>query len=115
MVLALAMLASRARGDDFDPNGRHRHPPPARPHPGQPAHAAPPRAAPADATATPALIERYTRIVLAQPGGAFPLQRLAQLYRERDGSLKALATDLAQRPAKTTAEQYAVQVALAGV
>ncbi len=115
MVVALALLAAQAHGDDFDPHGRHRHPPPARP--GHPTHAGPtPPAQPtSEPTASPALIERYTRIVLAQPGAAFPLQRLAQLYRERDGSLKGLATDLAQRPTKTTAEQYALQVALAGV
>jgi len=64
---------------------------------------------------TPALIERYTRIVLSQPGAAFPLQRLAQLYRERDGNLKNLAKDLAGREAKTEAEQYGVMLALAGV
>ena len=34
-----------------------------------------------------ALIARYLGIVLAQPGAEFPLERLTQLYRERDGNL----------------------------
>ena len=38
-------------------------------------------------------IERYARVVLSQPGAAFPLQRLAQLYRDKDGTLKALVAD----------------------
>ena len=40
------------------------------------------------------LIERYTRVVLSQPGAAFPLQRLAQLYRERDGNIAKLGRRL---------------------
>jgi tetratricopeptide (TPR) repeat protein/HEAT repeat protein len=61
------------------------------------------------------LIERYTKIVLAQPGAPFPLQRLAQLYRDRDGSLNALVTDLQTRAAQPGPEQYAATVTLAGV
>ena len=40
------------------------------------------------------LIDRYTKIVLSQPGSVFPLQRLAQLYREKDGNLKGLVDRL---------------------
>jgi tetratricopeptide (TPR) repeat protein/HEAT repeat protein len=54
-------------------------------------------------------------VVLAQPAAPFPLQRLAQLYRDRDGNLNALVTDLQTRAARTDTEQYAATVALAGV
>lgn len=36
------------------------------------------------------LIDRYTNIVRQQPGAPFPLQRLVQLVRERDGHLRHL-------------------------
>jgi tetratricopeptide (TPR) repeat protein/HEAT repeat protein len=105
--------AATAQAQDFDPHGRHHaHAAPAHPQaqPGQPAHAAP---APAAAT-TPALIERYTRVVLSQPGAAFPLQRLAQLYRERDGNTAQLIADFEARSAQAGADQYAALVGLAG-
>lgn len=44
-----------------------------------------------------ALIARYTAIALQQPGAPFPLQRLSELYRERDGNLTALASDFEKR------------------
>lgn len=44
-----------------------------------------------------ALIARYTAIALQQPGVPFPLQRLSELYRERDGSLTALTSDFEKR------------------
>ena len=53
------------------------------------------------------LIERYTQIVLSQPGAPFPLQRLAQLYRDRDGNLAKLVKDFETRAAQAGAEQYA--------
>jgi tetratricopeptide (TPR) repeat protein/HEAT repeat protein len=43
------------------------------------------------------------------------LQRLAQLYRDRDGKLDALVVDLQARAAAAGPEQYAATVALAGV
>jgi tetratricopeptide (TPR) repeat protein/HEAT repeat protein len=61
------------------------------------------------------LIERYTKIVLAQPGSPFPLQRLSQLYRERDGNLTALIKDFETRAAAAGPEQYAALVTLAGL
>lgn len=61
------------------------------------------------------LLERYTRVVLAQPGAAFPLQRLAQLYRERDGNIAKLVTDFEARAAQAGADQYAATVSLAGI
>jgi tetratricopeptide (TPR) repeat protein len=122
-VAVAAFGAAPASAQDFDPHGRHRPPPP---H-GGPAHPpasgqapaaghAPP---PADTSATgPAqalLIQRYTRIVLSQPGAAFPLQRLAQLYRDRDGKIAALVTDFEARSAQAGADQYAATVGLAGL
>lgn len=61
------------------------------------------------------LLERYTKVVLAQPGEPFPLQRLAQLYRDRDGNLAALVADFQKRAAEPGAERYAASVALAGI
>jgi tetratricopeptide (TPR) repeat protein/HEAT repeat protein len=114
ILVATLALATSARADDFDPHGRRRHPPPS-----APAHRPPPRPAapaPADGPASTALIERYTRVVLAQPGAAFPLQRLAQLYRDKDGSLKALVADFEQRAnAPGAPDSYAATVALAGI
>ncbi len=114
-------LPARARADDFDPHGRHRPPAPpgtatarARaPGPG------PPRSSglrtTAEWPASAALIERYARIVLAQPGAAFPLQRLAQLYRDKDGNLTGLVAEFDKRAAAAGADQYAATVALAGI
>lgn len=68
-----------------------------------------------------ALIARYTGIVLAQPSAPFPLQRLAQLYRDRDGNLKKLVEDFEKRAAATgnggapTDDAWAAKVALAGI
>ena len=60
------------------------------------------------------LIERYTRVVLSQPGASFPLQRLAQLYRERDGNIAKLVTDFETRAAQPGADQYAATVSPRG-
>ncbi|HVJ90239.1 MAG TPA: tetratricopeptide repeat protein, partial [Labilithrix sp.] len=61
------------------------------------------------------LIERYSKIVLAQPGAPFPLQRLAQLYRDKDGNLAGLVKDFEARALQSGAEQYAATVTLAGI
>jgi cellulose synthase operon protein C len=61
-----------------------------------------------------ALIGRYLGVALAQPGADFPLQRLAELYRERDGKLDALITEL-ERRAGDAAGRYNALVVLAGV
>ncbi|HEX2673278.1 MAG TPA: tetratricopeptide repeat protein, partial [Polyangiaceae bacterium] len=62
-----------------------------------------------------ALIQRYTGIVLAQPGADFPLQRLLELYRERDGKLDGLLADLARRAEAGGAARYAALIAIAGL
>jgi hypothetical protein len=48
------------------------------------------------------LIDRYTKIVLQQPGAPFPLQRLAQLYRDRDGNVTKLVADFEKRASPPT-------------
>ncbi len=61
-----------------------------------------------------ALIARYLGIALSQPGSEFPLDRLTQLYRERDGNLDKLIAELSERVSKDAAP-YGALVALGGV
>jgi len=139
-VAALLLAAQPARAE-FNPQGRSKKPKPAL-HPAAPAArprtantppATPPgpaaasSAAPSDADATKhdksdakgpsseALIKRYMGIVLAQPGADFPLQRLLELYRERDGQLDGLIADLTQRAEAGGTTRYAALVARAGI
>lgn len=122
------VAAGGAHGQDFDPRGRRK--PPAGGHPATPpkpnggkptAPGTPKPVAPSAPEGTNggassnALVERYTKIVLAQPGSPFPLQRLAQLFRDRDGSIANLVTDFERRAAQPGAEQYAALVGLAGL
>ncbi len=128
-ALAAVAVSAPSHAQDFDPRGRH-HPTPrptGRPGPAAPGAkppggrgAAPPPGTPGAAGAPggpsqAVLVERYTRVVLSQPGAAFPLQRLAQLYRERDGNIAKLIADFEQRAAATGADQYAATVSLAGL
>jgi tetratricopeptide (TPR) repeat protein/HEAT repeat protein len=117
LALTLGVTAAAsASAQDFDPHGRHRNPP--HPPPGHPppAHGPAGPAAPAAHTASPAdMIARYTAIVLAQPGAPFPLQRLAQLYRDRDGKLDAVIAQLTEMSGRPGPTQYAATVALAGM
>ncbi len=115
-----ALLATASAGAQFNPSGRkHPHPGPAphrpaRPHgPAPDRHKKPPATAKADRA--DALIARYTAIVMAQPGAQFPLQRLAQLYRERDGKLDKLVAEFEQRADKSGSDQWNALVALAGI
>src|SRR5262249_48150165 len=64
---------------------------------------------------TAVLIARYTTIVLAQPTSPFPLQRLAQLYRERDGNLKGLAADFEKRANDGGPDQWNARIVLAAI
>jgi cellulose synthase operon protein C len=62
------------------------------------------------------LIARYTGIVLSQPAAVVPLQRLAQLYRDRDGNLKKLIDEFEKKAADTqAADRWNARVALAGI
>jgi tetratricopeptide (TPR) repeat protein len=120
------LLGVPAFAQDFDPNGRHKHPP-ANPgsHPGgnkPPAHPGnkPPatnanNATPDSGASSAVLIDRYTKVVLSQPGSQFPLQRLAQLYRDRDGNLTKLTSEFETRAATAGGDQYAATVTLAGI
>ncbi len=131
-----AFVASLDAHADFDPGGRRK--PGGKPAPKPPAGAKPAPTPPAPkppapgpgatkpATTAPddgpergrspdALIARYSGIVLAQPGATFPLQRLAQLYRERDGNLKQLVADFEQRAQASGEAAWSAKVALAGI
>jgi tetratricopeptide (TPR) repeat protein/HEAT repeat protein len=75
---------------------------------------------PADASGeqgpgTDALIKRYTGIVMARPEEVFPLRRLAELYRKRDGNLNQLVAELEQRIAAGGTDGWSGKVALAGI
>lgn len=134
--LAALIVTPRADAQDFDPRGRKKPGAgkPAQPggRPGQPggrpgtgtrpaqpgtgARPAQPGTGGSDAGQSQAvLIDRYTKIVLSQPGSPFPLQRLAQLYRDKDGNLAGLVKDFEARAAQSGAEQYASTVILAGI
>jgi cellulose synthase operon protein C len=130
----LLLLWTGTATAQFNPHGRTKKP---RPTPGaakRPGAAAPARApdrapttpragasASAPASKAPdrkqaergALILRYLGAALAQPGAEFPIQRLMELYRERDDNLDGLVSDLEQRSAKPGAERYAALLALA--
>lgn len=62
-----------------------------------------------------ALIARYLGAAMAQPGAEFPIQRLVELYRQRDGNLDALVAELERRAAAKGSERYAALLGLAGV
>ncbi len=126
--LALTFASGAVLGQDFDPRGRHK-PPPGNPKP-PPGNPKPPPGNPKPPPGNPkpppnpddpkgpgagVLIERYTKIVLSQPGSPFPLQRLAQLYRERDGNVAKLIVDFEKRAATADKEQYPATVTLAGL
>lgn len=64
-------------------------------------------------TSTEALIARYTAVALAQPGAEFPVQRLVELYRARDGKLDALLAELSRRAEQRGPERLAALLALA--
>jgi tetratricopeptide (TPR) repeat protein/HEAT repeat protein len=119
LTLGVAQSAFGA-GDDFDPRGRRKpqHPPAGgggnrKPPPGGGQRPQQPPTAPG--ASQQVLIDRYTHVVLSNPGSPFPLQRLAQLYREKDGNIVGLVKDFEARAAQAGAEQYAAMVTLAGV
>lgn len=115
LVFALGVTNSVHAQHDFDPSGRRRAPKvggrgPARPRPDRRDDASKKK------PASDELIERYTKALLASPTSPFPLQKLAELYRARDGNLERLVADFERRAAEApTHEALAVRLALAGV
>ena len=124
IVPAVELTAPHAEAQprgDFDPTGRGRKPkPPKGPGVVKPGTgpAKPPKPKDEEGKGGPgsdALIARYTGIVLQQPAAPFPIQRLAQLYRERDGNLKKLIEDFEQRTTAAGTDTWSARVALAGI
>jgi tetratricopeptide (TPR) repeat protein len=126
--MAAALAPPSAEAADFDPTGRNKKKPKPAPGPGRPAVPKPPKPTPGvtkpgtppaeegkTGPSSDALIARYTAIVLSQPAAPFPLQRLAQLYRERDGNLKKLVEEFEKRAAATGPDAWTAKVVLAGV
>ena len=65
---------------------------------------------------TDELILRYTKALLASPTSGFPLQKLTELYRTRDGNLAKLVFEFERRASTTSGdEQVNARLALAGV
>ena len=112
-MAALLTFATTAAAQDFDPRRHGPHPQPQHPR-GGPNPQQPPQH-PVDHGPTPEqLIQRYTGLIFQPPVGAsFPISRLAQLYRERDGNMQKLIADFEQRANTAGAQQYAATVALA--
>lgn len=121
LVPAVVAGAAHDAAADFEAGGRGKKPKKP-PKPGGAGKAQPPAAKPGkgdgDETkgaSRDTLIARYTAIVLAQPAAPFPAQRLAQLYRERDGNLKKLVEDFEKRAAATDDSAWNAKVALAAI
>jgi tetratricopeptide (TPR) repeat protein/HEAT repeat protein len=134
LIVALGLAAPSADAQ-FNPQGRSKKAKPgkAKPKAGpaprasgtapRPAVEAPTKAPDPAKTPSPAakgptkevLMARYMSALLAQPGADFPLERLAELYRERDGNLNALVADLEARASGSGPERYAALLALAGL
>jgi predicted Zn-dependent protease len=129
LAALLVLLVAGTASAQFNPQGRGKKPKPAvgakppktpkTPKPAQPRAEAPAEPAETRETgkkpATDALIARYLGAALAQPGAEFPIQRLLELYRERDGKADALIAELERRAAAKGPDRYAALLALAGV
>lgn len=113
--LMATLLSTSVAQADFNPQGRNRGKrgttqPRTTPRPSAPT----PKPQEPDKPNDEALIQRYTGIVLNQPGAEFPLQRLAELYRKRDGNLDQLVAEFEKR-AQGAKPPYNALVALAGI
>ncbi len=116
--------AGAAAQDDWsltrEPRGTR--PRPARPPRGgraRPARGGPPRQAPPAAPAAETgredvLIQRYLRVLEADPRESFAFRRLLDLYRERDGNIEGLVSELSARVAADDAA-YAPRMLLGHV
>jgi len=124
-ALALLALSSgfarEAVAGDFNPAGRRRKPAPAAAQPaaGQsrknPAAERKPEDKGAAPSSSDALIVRYFGILEQDPGAEFPLERLVQLYRQRDGNLNALIHHYEPLAAQKDAAGQRARLTLAGV
>ncbi|MBK8256506.1 MAG: HEAT repeat domain-containing protein [Polyangiaceae bacterium] len=114
-VPAASLVAPPTAHADFDPSGRGKKKP-VKPGGGGGAVKKPKPKSDEDkkAQTTEAQIAKYMKIALEQPGQPFPVQKLSQLYRERDGNLKKLVEEL-EKKAKEAGDQWATRVVLAGV
>jgi tetratricopeptide (TPR) repeat protein len=91
-------------------------PNPSKPNPSKPNPTTPSKSpAPRDARSSAALVARYTALALQQPGSVFPIERLTQLYRERDGDLDTLINEFTARAATNDAESWNAKLALAAI
>lgn len=118
LLLAAGAVSDAALAADFNPQGRRRRPgaggtPSAQP--GAARRAAPSPARPAAEAGPDVLIQRYLGILAREPGADFPLERLAQLYRERDGSLDALIQHFQAQATSRDTRGLGARLSLAGV
>ncbi|HZO13498.1 MAG TPA: tetratricopeptide repeat protein, partial [Polyangiaceae bacterium] len=131
-LLALVVLAPGAQAQsDFSPGGRRSRPPGGKPPAAQP-RPRPPTARPPDKPPdkppddeppessgkqpdVDKLIARYTAVLLSRPHETFPLQKLGELYRQRDGKLDKLIEDFEKKAAATGPDQLNAKLALAAV
>jgi len=107
--LALLFVALPAEAQNFNPGGRRR--PPRGGRPGVKKRKKKKKKKPS----VDKLIARYTGIVLNQPHATFPLMKLTQLHRKRDGNLNKLIADFEKRAATPGADQYNSKLVLAGI
>lgn len=84
---ALALSGSSLAHADFDPKGKKKKPPVVVPGPGPGPGKNPGKDPDEHPTAKKDPIKKAAIIAMARPGESGPILKLAQLYRERDGSL----------------------------
>ena len=113
-VPAVSLVQPPAAHADFDPAGRGKKKPPKVTGGGVKKVVKPKGDDEKKGPSTEAQIAKYTKIALEQPGQPFPVQKLAQYYRERDGNLKKLIEEF-EKKAKEPGDQWATRVVLAGI
>ncbi len=113
-LLPLLAVVAPARAQDFNPGGRRVRPPARgggrRTRPQRPRRPRKPVRPKIDK-----LIKRYTAIVMNRPHEPFPLQKLTQLYRKRDGDLDKLIAIFEKRANSGDSTQLNARLALAGI
>jgi tetratricopeptide (TPR) repeat protein len=111
--LTLALALSQTASAQFNARGRG-----PRVAPPQASATRTPRALPAPGVQSverdDALIARYRKLIVEQPGEEVPRRRLAELIRKRDGNLVGLLKEL-EAQAETSEDKYALFVAWGGI